>query len=53
MKNNDVTLFSTSYIDLVLVCDNVGVMREDIGDQLVRKFAISDSFVIKTKLVKH
>ena len=28
-------------------------MRDDIGDQLVRKFAISDSFVIKTKSVKN
>ena len=30
----------------------VGVIRDDIGDQLVRKFAISDSFVIKTKSVE-
>ncbi len=30
MKNNDVTLFSTSYIDLVLVCHNVDVMIDKV-----------------------
>lgn len=46
-KNKIVVKFVSALLRLM-----VGVMREDIGDQLVRKFAISDSFVIKTKLVK-
>ena len=47
-RNKIVVKFVSALLRLM-----VGVMREDIGDQLVRKFAISDSFVIKTKLVKN
>ena len=47
-RNKIVVKFVSALLRLI-----VGVMREDIGDQLVRKFAISDSFVIKTKLVKN
>lgn len=48
LKKNKVSIKSEADLRRLMV----GVIRDDIGDQLVRKFAISDSFVIKTKSVE-
>ena len=52
MKNNDVTLFSASYIDLVLVCDNVDVMIDKVrglfaGISSFRAQAVSPSEAVR------